>query len=289
MAEVRTTLADVRTRGRLGAVSSRSVRPASLEEYVRNPVGHYVAGRSYVVWVDSPRFAGSAYFGRIDARELPDLVRLATLPETWVDPSGYDVVVDCGRLEGVDATTFAALLRFLDEVKPVMTKLRRAAIVRPAGLAGAVVAGVFHDQVRPTLRAALFTDRGEAFAWLGLPATARAHVDKMLAKTAGDAPLLRALRDELARVSAGASLATVARALGTSGRSLSRQLNGLGTSFRAELHRARLRVAEALLLDSELKLDAIASEIGFRSRAHFSELFHRATGETPSEFRARRR
>jgi len=77
--------------------------------------------------------------------------------------------------------------------------------------------------------------------------------------------------------------------VGLSERSLSRRLSELGTSFRDEVQRARLRAAEALLVDTDLKLDAVGRAIGFTSRAHFSDFFRRATGEAPSEFRARRR
>jgi transcriptional regulator GlxA family with amidase domain len=55
------------------------------------------------------------------------------------------------------------------------------------------------------------------------------------------------------------------------------------------MQRARLRHAESLLVDTDLKLDVIAREVGFRSRSHFSEYFRNVTGEPPSAFRARRR
>ncbi len=267
------------------------MRPAPLEDYVRDPVGRYVAGRSYLVWVASPALAGASYFGRLDEREAPDILRVTTMPEGWAAATGYDVMIDCGRLEAMDTQTFASLLRYLYEVTPVTTRLRRVSIVRPPGLTGAVIAGVFHDNVQPRFRSALFADRAEAFAWLGHPATSelRARIDAVTETVAGAPQPLGTLREHLARRPAAATMAGAARTLGISERSLSRRLKELGTSFRAESQRARLRAAESLLIDTELKLDAVATRVGFASRAHFSDFFHKATGETPSDFRARRR
>lgn len=263
------------------------MRPATVDEFVRDPIGRYVAGAWYVIWVESPRLAGSAISGRPDALDLPTIARVTTLPETWCDPDGYDIVVDWSNLEGLDPPAFAVLSTHLRRVLDTTTRLRRAAIVRAPGMAGAIVAGVFHEEV-PRSRAALFADRAEAFAWLGLTDDVRQRVVQLLDIHHAAPPFLRALRDRLAR-RRGATLASEARALGLSDRTLSRQLHEAGTSFRGELERARLRAAEALLVDTELKLDAVARQVGFASRTHFSQFFRRATGESPSEFRARRR
>jgi AraC-like DNA-binding protein len=222
-----------------------------------------------------------------NARDLPTVVRLTTLPETWNDPDGYDILVDWSGIEGLDPPAFAELLKHLKRLLDATTRLRRAAIVRAPGMAGAIVAGVFHDEV-PRSRAALFADRVEAFAWLGLAEDVRKRVVHLLDTHLAAPPFLRALRDRLA-CRGSATLGSEARALGLSERTLSRQLHEAGTSFRGELERARVRAAEALLVDTQLKLEAVARQVGFASRTHFSQIFRRATGESPSEFRARRR
>jgi AraC-like DNA-binding protein len=263
---------------------------ASIEDYTRGPVGKYVAGRCYVVWIESARLAGCTLFGRLDERELADIIRLTRLPEDWAHDAGYDVLVDCGRLEAVDVPAFEEILRYLQQLATIAARLRRIAVVRPHGLAGAIVAGVYHEDVHPKYRAALFADRAEALTWLGLGANSipRRRVEQLMTAVCEEAAPLGELRDYCSR-SPNATLPAAARALGLSERSLSRRLKELNTTFRAELQRARLRVAESLLIDTELKLDAVARRIGFASRAHFSDFFHRATGETPSDFRARRR
>ena len=265
------------------------MRRASVDEYVRDPVGRYVTGRWFLVWADSPRLAGSAFFGRPDTRELPDVVRVTSLPETWSDRAGYDVLVDWSKLEGLEPAAFSGFVAVLRQRVQAATRLRRAAIVRAPGMTGAVIAGVFHDEIRADSRAALFADREEALAWLGVSGDPRARIERVLRDHLAEPTLLRTLRARLADSPRSASLPGEARALGVSERTLSRQLQAEGTSFRAELERARLRAAESLLVQTDLKLETIARQIGFTSRTHFSQFFRGATGETPSGFRAHRK
>ena len=48
----------------------------------------------------------------------------------------------------------------------------------------------------------------------------------------------------------------------------------------------RIERARALLLDGHLSIDAIARAVGFRTRSHFSMVFHRHTGSPPTVYRA---
>jgi AraC-like DNA-binding protein len=99
---------------------------------------------------------------------------------------------------------------------------------------------------------------------------------------------LRSLRGHLAANLSQITVRAAARALGTSPRTLQRGLSELGTSFRAEVERARVRAAEALLAETNAKLEVIALQVGCSSPSSFSRLFRRLTGESPSDFRARR-
>jgi AraC-like DNA-binding protein len=49
-----------------------------------------------------------------------------------------------------------------------------------------------------------------------------------------------------------------------------------------------LRAAEALLVDTDDKIEVIAQKVGYTSHSRFGVMFRRLTGETPAEFRARR-
>ncbi len=86
------------------------------------------------------------------------------------------------------------------------------------------------------------------------------------------------------------TLASLARRLGTSPRSLSRALNeGLGQSFNEFVNRLRVDAVAAELRDPARRRDllAIALDAGFSSKASFNRAFRAYTGTTPSEFRRR--
>jgi AraC-like DNA-binding protein len=98
-----------------------------------------------------------------------------------------------------------------------------------------------------------------------------------------------ALRERVAANPRQVGLAVVARALGMSTRTLQHHLALAGTSFRQEIHLSRVLAAQRLLAETDDKLSAIALEIGCASLQHFSTLFRKHTGESPSAWRARHR
>ncbi|HEX4996794.1 MAG TPA: AraC family transcriptional regulator [Terriglobia bacterium] len=77
-------------------------------------------------------------------------------------------------------------------------------------------------------------------------------------------------------------LETTARKLALSGRSLQRELNGRGTSYREELDRFRLDLALDLLTRAEIH--EIASLLQFSELSSFYRAFRRWTGKTPKEY-----
>ena len=48
----------------------------------------------------------------------------------------------------------------------------------------------------------------------------------------------------------------------------------------------RIERACALLIEGDLSIDAIARAVGFRTRSHFSMVFHRHTGSPPTVYRS---
>ena len=271
-------------------IASGRLRPATVDELLAAPVGRYASGRSFVVWVHSPTLCGSAYWGRPDASDFPALIQLYALPRHPDLRPPFDVLIDCAGLAALDVAAFEMLNAHLVDVARTAANVRRVSIVRPEGLDCATLAGVFHELVGTVFPAALFTERAEALRWLGrVDATARCAIDDMLDGVRNLAPPLRQLRGYLAHHLEQSSVDAAARALGVSQRSLQRRLLELGTSFRDELARARVSAAEALLIDSDAKLETVARHVGCSSLPQFSALFRRMTGETPSEFRTRRR
>jgi AraC-like DNA-binding protein len=212
------------------------------------------------------------------------------VPLATLIAQGFDAVIDTSGVEMIDLPAYAFMVTHLDSVVALASKVGRVSVVRPAGMTEATVAGMFADGVQRRFRSALFTGPREAFAWLERTDAldVYAALEALLAGIRGTPPMLRELRDLLA-AKPRSTLTTVARTLGVSERSLSRRLQELNTTFRAESQRACLCAAEAMLIRGDDKLETIARATGFTSRTHFTTFFQAATGETPSEFRARRR
>jgi AraC-like DNA-binding protein len=78
----------------------------------------------------------------------------------------------------------------------------------------------------------------------------------------------------------------VARALGTSARSLRRRLHEEGASWHELMEAARAEVARNLIRGSA-SIQRVASTLGFADPTAFHHAFKRWTGMTPSEFRQR--
>jgi AraC-like DNA-binding protein len=83
------------------------------------------------------------------------------------------------------------------------------------------------------------------------------------------------------------TFATVSRLLGANERSLRRQLQQQGLSFRSLLDELRMQIALKYLRTTKLSNDEIALALGFSDAANFRRAFHRWTNKAPSEIRAK--
>jgi AraC-like DNA-binding protein len=81
----------------------------------------------------------------------------------------------------------------------------------------------------------------------------------------------------------------VARALGTSVRTLQRRLSSAGLSYHGLLDVVRREIAERSLADSSLSIGEVAYLVGYSEPAAFHHAFKRWTGLTPQAFRQRPR
>jgi AraC-like DNA-binding protein len=79
---------------------------------------------------------------------------------------------------------------------------------------------------------------------------------------------------------------TLARAVGTSARTLSRLFSSeTQLSFKSWCQRARIAAAiERLSMDSNVSVKQLASDLGYASVPAFSHAFRQVTGKTPTEF-----
>ena len=81
------------------------------------------------------------------------------------------------------------------------------------------------------------------------------------------------------------TFADVARTLGVNERSLRRQLQQQGLSFRGLLDELRTQIALKYLRTTKLANEEIALALGFSDAANFRRAFHLWTNKTPSEIR----
>jgi AraC-like DNA-binding protein len=258
---------------------------ADLAAFVRDPVGRCIAGRTWLYFYADEAFCGFVVWGK-PTRE--DLVRLVLVLKVELGKPAHVALVDARRVEDAEPRGFRVLERYVREHHDALGEaVERLAIVRPDGLLGAVTAGFFGVAPQP-YPVKVFDDRAAAVRWLGIR-----DADGVLAalareeeRAAGEPPVLRDVRALVEARLDRAALDDVARAMGLSARTLQRKLGEHGATFQALVNETRVRVAKRLLREGDASLTAIAGEVGCASLASFSALFRRATGQTPSAFRA---
>lgn len=262
-----------------------------LDDYLRDPIGRYLTGESFLHWYASPEVCGFTVWGRPGEAQIQ---RLTQVLDVELAPSAPHVsLVDARRVEAPDANGLAVLVKYMmPRISGFSQTVKRQALVRPEGMAGAVVGG-FYSLVSSSYPTRAFADPLEALSWLGRPESESRslmnELNDLVTQLMGQSPLLSELHRVLRTRLVDASLADVARELGMSERTLQRRLREAGTSFQSELNTVQVRTAQALLLESDAKLTAVAVEVGCASLQHFSSLFRKMTGESPSAWRARHR
>lgn len=246
------------------------------------PIGACVAGDGFVFARPADDMFASIVCGRPAEAAIRRLVALWNIEHAPRHVSLFDA----HGLLGVEPAAFDVLV---DEMATHREALRNAvirqAIVTPDGFPGAVVAG-YRAVISFPFEVEMFADRASALAWLGREDVAPA-LQEAAALLDGDRTVT-ALRSLLAEA-LDLDIARAARRLGMSTRTLQRRLHEAATSFQEEVHAARIDAAKRLLVDTDAKLTAIALEVSFETLQSFSSLFRRATGMTPSEYRARHR
>jgi AraC-like DNA-binding protein len=131
-------------------------------------------------------------------------------------------------------------------------------------------------------------DPVSALDWLGARCDVGllAELDALSTRPVPGLDGLIRLRGYLDGAVAAPTLATAAKALGTSARSLQRELLESETSFQTERNAAQIRRAKRLLRETSFDLKRIAIEVGCASAPAFTVLFRRLVGQSPSQWRA---
>lgn len=258
-----------------------------VASYRAAPEGRYLAGPSGLVFCARPDLWGFAVWGRPTPAEVRATSGLLAL-ELRAPAVRHASLVDARALDAVDPEAFAVIGAYVAANFAVLGKqVDRLAIVRPPGMTGATVAGFFAIQDAP-YPVKVLGDLRRAMTWVGGDAALATALDEAVAAARGESPLLAALRRWLEAHLVDVALPAAAKALAQAPRSLQRHLRDAGTTFQRELDTARVRVAQRLLETSRASLTEIALDIGCASPQHFSALFRRVSGQTPSAWRAQR-
>jgi AraC-like DNA-binding protein len=264
---------------------------ATLEDYVSRPIGRYLWGPTYVVWFSSSSsFSGIMFWGRPEEEHIRRIVSAVDGELRWPVPPHVSLI-DVRRISAVDLAAFTTLLQYVQARRePLARMLTRQAILRPDGLAGAAVAG-FPAVLGRSHPLKVFTDPMAALRWLGAEREIGIvhELDEIHATASGGSAFVAAIRAHLERAPGTLTLKDTARAFGLSPRNLQRKLGEVHTTFQFEQHAARVRRAKTLLLETNYDLKRIAIELGCASLQNFSALFHKSTGESPSQWRSHQR
>lgn len=259
----------------------------SLADYVAAPVGRTAHTDHILLWFATPDLRVASAWGCPTPGEIDEVTR-AIDGELTHGPC-FRSIVDVRAMHTVDPTAYAALATFVRTRAPaVQARVRATAVVCGTNMAGSVLAGykAVAGVSVPVSSYATLSDALEAIA----PECDRHAIEAglTLRREAVEAQTsaLTTLRVWLEGHLVAASISDGASALGMSMRSLQRILLTHGTSFRAELHRARLARAQTLLATTDLKIAAIAEEVGYPKIQSLSDALRRATGKTPAKWRA---
>jgi AraC-like DNA-binding protein len=267
------------------------IATSGLDELLAAPGGRYMSGPFSISFIADPSLVGVLVWGRPTTEQILELVR-AHEKMRPVLAARTSALVDVRHLEWPDPGAFSALVGYLVERRDWLAEyIERLALVRAGlGPVGAASAGFFDVSPRP-FAVETFTDLPGALRWVDRSDAAEleAELESLFAEASGVPELLRKLRAVLEARPGALSLGAAARAVGATERSLQRRLKSWATAFQTEQNRAQVKVAERLLVESDAPLGQIAADVGCATVSHFSALFRRVTGETPSDFRSRRR
>jgi AraC-like DNA-binding protein len=267
------------------------VQPAvNLAAFEANPAGHCLSGKSWLHWCAASTLFGVHLWGRPDEDDVRALVRSLAV-ELGEHIAPHESLVDASGVEGVDLGAFSVLNAYVGKHHARLSQqVKKLALVRPGGMEGAVVAGFFQVLEAP-YPVAVFDDDDKALAWLGgdRPSSLLADLHALQTQLTGVDPLVRSLRPLWAIDLIDDVVDAAARGLGVSERTLQRRLQEAGTTFAAELTHVRLEESKRRMLDSDAPLTSISLDVGFSSLQHFSAVFRKSTGETPSAWRKTRR
>ncbi|HET9992616.1 MAG TPA: helix-turn-helix transcriptional regulator [Kofleriaceae bacterium] len=259
-------------------------------EFTAAPIGRCFVGPSFAIWCASPELQGSILWGALEERSIRDMMTVGQFIHHRAIAPRRRSISDCRHLERAAADV---LLGFVTSARADVASwthgLERQALIVPSGVGGILISGALPmTGIAHAMRVVHELD--EALAFVDHPAaeTAHAAASSIVAARRGPSVLLSRLRAQLGREHRATSIERSAAALGMSTRTLQRELHELGTSYSSELRRARIAVAEMLLVQTDRKIESIAAQVGFGTASRMSASLRRELNVTASELRAAR-
>lgn len=257
---------------------------ADVGQLIAAPLERFLVCSSCVVWVQREDRIGVIHSApKLDPADFPILARCISVATHPSLAAKYDVVLDMSCVVGMDFAGFEFITRWLQSSYSLFEpRVRRVVGMAPDGVAGAALRGLLYAW-GSRFDARIFGTRDELYEALEIDAADAGDLQAIY-NTYGPGPL-RQFRD-VAASHVNASSAQLATRVGVTERSLRRLLAHHGTTLRAELALARVRVATSSLAATQTPLRLIAKSLGYVSMDAFHAEFEAATGRSPSEYRA---
>jgi hypothetical protein len=168
----------------LASAPQRLRRAADVDDFLRDPIGRYLTGETFIYWYADPHLDGAIFRGRPTVAELELLI--AVWDALKNDRVVHASLMDLRRVVEIVPDTFSRVQALLGGRREEYgRRIRAMALLRPVGMAGAVITGLFQMQeVRHPFE--FFDDEDAALAWLGRPDAALAAA--LAALRLADAP-----------------------------------------------------------------------------------------------------
>ena len=255
----------------------------SAKEFLGQSLDRYFVGRDFIAWHSETGVGGFTAWGRPDAQSA---AALCAVLDAGLDREHFSLV-DVRGLSGIDYAAFDVVFRGIrDRQDDFARTVRKQAVLRPEGVAGAIVLG-FYGLMTVRYPVRHFTTLEDAIDWFGIedPPRILRELGAMMTAVQGIPDLVARIRATLASSLGRGSPEELARGLGMSRRTLQRKLEAMGTSLRDEVHAFRVERTKVLLHETEASLVVIAEAVGFESVRTLNDVFRKHTGTTPRLFR----
>ena len=257
-------------------------------EFLESPIGRCAVGRTFVIWCGAPDLSGIILWGEPDDQDVRDLVALSEYIHHPSMAPERCAILDCRDVQRVDADTLLGFTTAARDRMPVWSsRISRQAVLLPSGLGGILIAGAL-TSVTPMHPMRVVRGLPQALAFIDHPSghSSQTAATEIANAARGSSVLVTRVRARLALDLVETGVDDCAAALGLSARTLQRELQRLGTSFSDELRRARVAAAEELLRMSDLKIESIASRVGFGTASRMSAVLRRELSATAGMVRA---